>query len=179
MSVSIKIPTAITTGITMFSTFLSATFSESASNQYIKTVNATLDKALHLSMCVSCFIHYGQITVKKKKKKMGQLKSNHDTTKPTKWVCAQRRLRSAWASTQSDQCAQWVAKDPRFLHADSEDSDQTGQMPTLIWVLAGRTFTLLVLSCRGSSLLLIIWLSLIKTCVVLPHKKPHSNVWKL
>ena len=36
---------------------------------------------------------------------------------------AQRRLRSAWASAQSDQslrCAQWVAKDPRFLHADSE-----------------------------------------------------------
>ena len=25
------------------------------------------------------------------------------TTKPTKWLCAQRRLRSAWASTQSDQ----------------------------------------------------------------------------
>ena len=24
-------------------------------------------------------------------------------TKPTKWLCAQRRLRSAWASTQSDQ----------------------------------------------------------------------------
>ena len=23
-------------------------------------------------------------------------------------------------------CAQWVAKDPIFLHADSEDSDQTG-----------------------------------------------------
>ena len=29
-------------------------------------------------------------------------------------------------------CAYWVAKDPRFLHADSEDSDQTGQMPRLI-----------------------------------------------
>ena len=28
--------------------------------------------------------------------------------------------------------AQWVAKDPRFLHADSEDSDQTGRMPRLI-----------------------------------------------
>ena len=45
-------------------------------------------------------------------------------TKPTKWVCAQRRLRSAWASAQSDQsslCAQWVAKDPSFLHADSKD----------------------------------------------------------
>ena len=26
-----------------------------------------------------------------------------------------------------------------FLHADSEDSDQTGQMPRLIWVFAGCT----------------------------------------
>ena len=32
--------------------------------------------------------------------------------------------------------AQWVAKDPRFLHEDSEDSDQTGQMPRLIRVFA-------------------------------------------
>ena len=47
-------------------------------------------------------------------------------------------------------CAQLVAKDPSFLHADSEDSDQTGRMPRLIWVFAGRTPTLLVLSCRGS-----------------------------
>ena len=28
---------------------------------------------------------------------------SHDMTKPTKWVCAQRRLRSAWAPAQSDQ----------------------------------------------------------------------------
>ena len=68
-------------------------------------------------------------------------------TKPTKWLCAQRRLRSAWASAQTDQsslCAQWVAKDPSFLHADSEDwSDwvnaQAGWMPRLIWIFAGRT----------------------------------------
>ena len=33
---------------------------------------------------------------------------------------------------QSSLCAQWVAKDPSFLHANSEDSDQTGQMPRLI-----------------------------------------------
>ena len=72
-------------------------------------------------------------------------------TKPTKWVCPQRRLRSAWASAQSDQsslCAQWVAKDPSFLHVDSEYPDQTGWMPRLIWVIAGRTLILLVLSCR-------------------------------
>ena len=34
--------------------------------------------------------------------------------------------------------------------AHREDSDQTGRMPRLIWVFAGRTVTLLVLSCRGS-----------------------------
>ena len=28
--------------------------------------------------------------------------------------------------------SQWVAEDPMFLHADSEDSDQTGRMPRLI-----------------------------------------------
>ena len=76
-----------------------------------------------------------------------------DITKPTKSVCAQRRFRSAWASTQYDQsllCAQRVAKDPSHLHADSEDSDQTGRMHRLIWVFAGSTLILLVLSCPGS-----------------------------
>ena len=54
--------------------------------------------------------------------------------------------------SESSLCAQWVAKDPSFLHADSEDSDQTGRMPRLIWVFAGRTAILLVLSCRGSNI---------------------------
>ena len=58
-------------------------------------------------------------------------------TKPTKWMCAQRRLWSAWAGPSL--CTHWVAKDPSFLDADSEGSDQTGQMPRLIWVFAGRT----------------------------------------
>ena len=47
-------------------------------------------------------------------------------------------------------CTQWVAKDSSFLHADSEDSNQTGRMPRLIWVLAGHTAILLVLSCHSS-----------------------------
>ena len=47
--------------------------------------------------------------------------------------------------SESSLCAQWVAKVQRFLHADSEDSDQTGRMPRLIWVFAGRTVTLLAL----------------------------------
>ena len=58
-------------------------------------------------------------------------------------------IRPVWS--ESSLCAQWVAKDPSLLHADSEDSDQTGRMPRLIWVFAGRTLTLLVLSCRGSN----------------------------
>ena len=56
-------------------------------------------------------------------------------------------IRPVWS--ESSQCAQWVAEDPSFLHAHSEDSDQTGRMPRLIWVFAGRTLTLLVLSSRG------------------------------
>ena len=36
--------------------------------------------------------------------------------------------------------------------AHCEDSDQNGRMPRLIWVFAGRTLILLVLSCRGSFL---------------------------
>ena len=65
----------------------------------------------------------------------------------------------------SSMCAQWVAKDPNFLHVGSKDSDQTGQMPRLIWVFAGRTVTLLVLSYSGSyshneiSVLTVIYLS--------------------
>ena len=48
-------------------------------------------------------------------------------------------IRPVWS--ESSLCAQWIAKDPSFLHADSED---------WIWVFAGRTVTLLVLSCHGS-----------------------------
>ena len=70
------------------------------------------------------------------------MKMSHLITKPTKWLCAQQRLRSAWAPTQSDQSslfAHVLAKDPRFLHADSKESDQTRRMPRLIWVFPGRT----------------------------------------
>ena len=64
-------------------------------------------------------------------------------TKPTKSLCAQRWLRSAWASAQKA----WVLSYP--LSAQRR-FDQTGRMPRLIWVFAGRTGILLVLPCRGS-----------------------------
>ena len=51
-------------------------------------------------------------------------------------------LLSAWRNLGS-LATHWV---------HSKDTDQTWQMPRLIWVFAGRTLILLVLSCRGSYL---------------------------
>ena len=53
-------------------------------------------------------------------------------TKQTKWHVRPAKtqislgIRPVWS--ESSLCAQWVAKEPSFLHADSEDSDQTGLM---------------------------------------------------
>ena len=64
-------------------------------------------------------------------------------TKPTKWhVCPTKTqislgVRPVWS--ESLLCTQWVAKDPSSSHMDSEESDQTGWMPRLIWVFTGRT----------------------------------------
>ena len=71
-------------------------------------------------------------------------KTNKMSVRPAKTD----QIRPVWS--ESSLCTEWVAKDPSFLHADSEDSDQTGRMPRLIWVFARRTVTLFVLSCRGS-----------------------------
>ena len=78
---------------------------------------------------------------------------SYDMTKPTKWVCAQPRLRSAWTSAQS-----------QFLYTDSEDSDQTGQMLRLICVFAGCTVILLVLS-RGGSCFLCLLETNMRICI--------------
>ena len=59
-------------------------------------------------------------------------------TKLTKWYVRPAKTQIS-LGIQSDQNAQWVAKDPVLLQADREDSDQTGRMPRLIWVFAGRT----------------------------------------
>ena len=74
-------------------------------------------------------------------------KTNKMTVLPAKTQIS-LGTRPVWSA--SSPCAQWVANDSSFLHADSEDSDQTGRMPRLIWVFAGRTAILLLLSCRGS-----------------------------
>ena len=53
-------------------------------------------------------------------------------TKPTKWLVRPAKnqislgIRPVWS--ESSLCAQWVAKGPSILHADSEHSDQAGRM---------------------------------------------------
>ena len=93
-------------------------------------------------------------------------KTNKMTVRPAKTQIS-LGIRPVWS--ESSLCAQWVAKDPSFLHADSEDSDQTGRMPRLIWVFAGRTTTLLVLS-WGGSFVLSIWAQLTKHKVMAKNR---------
>ena len=70
-------------------------------------------------------------------------KMSCNMTKPTKWQVRPAKtqislgIRPVWSDSSLG--AHWVAKDPSFLHADGKDSDQTGQMPRLIWVFAGPT----------------------------------------
>ena len=62
-------------------------------------------------------------------------------TKPTKWQVRELRLRSAWASAQSDQSSQSAWRKLVFLAiywVQSKDSDQPGHLPRLIWVFAWR-----------------------------------------
>ena len=72
-------------------------------------------------------------------------------TKPTKWLCAQWRLRSAWASAQSGQSllSAWRKLWSLTTHlAHSEDSDRLGRCPGWYKSLLGTI--LLVLSWGGS-----------------------------
>ena len=75
-------------------------------------------------------------------------------TKPVKWHVRPVKtqiglgIRQVWS--ESSLCAQWVAKDPSFLQADSKDSDQTGRMSRWSESSLGAHAILLVLSRCGS-----------------------------
>ena len=71
-------------------------------------------------------------------------------TKPTKWHVRPAKtqisldIRPDWSESS---LSAWRKLGSLATHwAHSEDSDQTGRMPRLIWVFAGRTVILLVLS---------------------------------
>ena len=83
----------------------------------------------------------------------------HDKT--NKMMCAQRSLRSARAFTQSDQsslCAQWVAKDPKFPHADGWTRCIQADL-SLRWAQV----VLMVFSCGGSFSSKMLYIIMIQT----------------
>ena len=85
--------------------------------------------------------------------KRGALLLSHSMTKQTKWHERPAKtqislgIRPVWS--ESSLCAQWAAKDPRFLHADSKDwSDWADAQANLR--LRWAHVSLLVLLCCGS-----------------------------
>ena len=76
------------------------------------------------------------------------------------WQNQQSECAPSWSESS---LSAWRNLGPLAIHwAHSEDSDQTGRMPRLIWVFAGRTLILLVLSCRGSFRIYVLVLSSLK-----------------
>ena len=81
---------------------------------------------------------------------------NHLMSKPTKWHVRPAKpqislgIRPVWSEFSLSAWRNIWSLAIRWTH--SEDPDQTGRMPRLIWVFAGRTLNLLVLPWGGSSL---------------------------
>ena len=76
-------------------------------------------------------------------------------TKPTKWHVRPAKTqinlgtRPVWSESSLSAWRKLGSLATHWVH--SEDSEQTGQMPRLIWVFTGCTVILLVSSCRGSN----------------------------
>ena len=83
---------------------------------------------------------------------LGKYEPRHDKTNKASVRPAKTQIslgnRPVWSESS---LSAWRNLGSLATHwAHSKDSDKTGRMPRVIWVFAGRTLTLLVLSCRGS-----------------------------
>ena len=82
-------------------------------------------------------------------------KMNRLMTKPTKWHVHPAKtqislvIRPVWSESSLSRSRKLGSLTTHWVHG--EDSDQTGQMPRLIWVLAWGTVNLFVLSWGGSN----------------------------
>ena len=99
-------------------------------------------------------------------------------TKPTKWPVRSAKTQISlgicpvWSV--SSLCAQWVAKDPSFLHADSEDSGCPGWSESSL----GTHAILLVLSWGGSNITLILChQTFVSSNVPCYHSCFHIRTW--
>ena len=93
---------------------------------FIKTNKLNIHIVMHLINMIKLNVHYLSCFMTKQTK---------SPVHPAKTQIS-LGIHPIWS--ESLPCTQWVAKDPSLLHADSEDSDQTGWKPRLIWVFAGH-----------------------------------------
>ena len=111
-----------------------------------------------------------------------QNKMSRIVTKPTKWHVRPAKtqislgIRLVWSESS---LSTWKKLGSLATHwAHSEDSDQTGRMPRLIWVFAGRTVTLLVLSWGDSNLAEYFAFSIQRWVSVIPYNVcNHLRHW--
>ena len=81
---------------------------------------------------------------------------SHLMTKPTKWHVRQAKTQISlgicpvWSESLMSARRKLGSLATHWAH--SEDSDQIGRIPRLIWVFTGRTLILLVLSRRSSNI---------------------------
>ena len=87
----------------------------------------------------------------------------------TKWAASwqnqQNGIRPVWLESSLSAWRKLGSLATYWTH--SEDSDQTGRMRRLIWVVSGRTLYSLVLSCRGS----------FAVCLPLHSESLVSRIW--
>ena len=108
-------------------------------------------------------------------------KTNKMTVRPAKTQIS-LDIHPVWSESSLSAWRKLWSLTTRWTH--SEDSDQTGRMPRLIWVFAGRTVILLVLS-RGGSYIIIIEIKKkrhrkIKMCLVdgiRTHARTAKGMW--
>ena len=80
-------------------------------------------------------------------------------------------IRPVWSESS---LSAWRNLGPLATHWEQrEDSDQTGWMPRLIWVFAGPTLILLVLSCRGS------YIFIFGLHILYKHPCQSSTSWRV
>ena len=141
---------------------------------YIMGTHVFVEKYWQLSLKFSSNTHLNCFT---EKSGPPHDKTNKMTVRSAKTQIS-LSIRPVWL--ESSLCAKWVAKDPSFLHADSEDSDQTGRMPMLIWVFAGRTchfvgFVTRRLICLRSTTLLMVEAGKSQGSIVYMDKHSHKQ----
>ena len=96
-----------------------------------------MNTPVFMEKCGKFSLNYHQVSTLSVSLLYYSFEPRHDKTNkvPVRPAKAQISLGNRPVWSESSLSAHWVAKDPIFLHADGEDSDQTGRMPRLIWCL--------------------------------------------